>query len=319
MRQGWKACGCGVAAAMPWLIAVGLCLWLGSWAPSLAEAQPSQHVKLELSAPASCLDARSLLQGIDAQLGAEFSTDSTLQASVRVRVLGPADYELQLRYRAGSGAQDERRLRGESCRAISDAAALLLALALNPSVAPESAPTDGATAASPSQAVWAPRVGVTLALDSALVQGVGLGAGLLVGLRVGPLELGARGQVFLLPSSASAGTTTRWEAFSAEVNACVPWELARFTLGPCVRAEVGQLSAQTSGPIEEPRPGAGRFQALAVGAELRMRLASPFWLALTADFAWFLRRPGFVVADLGEVGRPAKFGMRVHLGPLLAW
>ena len=303
---------CHATKLLRQLTRLGLLVLLCLCGPVRVYAQPSQHITLELSAPASCPNAQALLESVDAQLGADFSTDSELRAWVQVRELGPADYELQLRYRAGAGVEDERRLRGESCSAVTDAAVLLLAIALSPSVSipvPEE----------PSQSFWAPRVGLTGAFDTALTRQASFGAGVAVGVRLGSFELYARAQLFFPPSTARAGTTTTWDSFSVDLEGCRPWELGRISLGPCVRAEVGRLSAGVAGPVEEQRPGAARFQALAIGAEVRVRLASPLSLALTADFAWFLRRPQFVVAELGEVGRPAKFGTRVYFGPLLAW
>jgi hypothetical protein len=293
---------------------------LGVVAPANTRAQPSQHIKLQLNAPATCPDTAELLRRVDVQLGAEFETDSQLRAMARVRELGPADYELQLSYETDNGATDERILRGESCRAVSDAAVLLLAIALNPSAALE-VPQPEPKAADPEAAAawWAPQLGAFAALDTALMGRPTFGVGAQLGVRLGPLELSARSQLFLPRSVDREGTTTTLNGFSFDLVACVPWRIERLMLGPCVRAEVGRLAASVAGAVEAQTPGAARFQALALGAEVRVRVAARLWLALAGDANWFTRRPQFLLTDLGEVERPAKFGMRVYLGPQLIW
>ena len=84
-----------------------------------------------------------------------------------------------------------------------------------------------------------------------------------IGVRLGPLELSGRGQLFLQRSVEREGTTTTLDAFSFDLAACVPWRIDRITLGPCVRAEVGRLAASAAGAVEAQSPGAARFQALA--------------------------------------------------------
>jgi hypothetical protein len=255
------------------------------------------------------------LLGVDTQLGAAFETDTRLRAVANVRELAAGDYELQLRYETSSGATDERLLRGESCRAVTDAAVLLLAIALNPSpaLAEDPQPTPA------REPLFSPNVGLVGELDSAVLARLAFALGVQLGLRIGPVELQARGQYFPARSETQLAATTTFTAYSFDLGMCTPWRFGIVTVGPCARVELGRLSGRVAGRVQEQRPGAARFQALALGGEVRVRVVAPLWLLLSADFTWFLRRPEFLVTDLGEVGRPAKFGMRVYLGPLVAW
>lgn len=288
--------------------------------PALATARPSENIVLELSAPDACPDTAALLQRVDAQLGADFETDTRLRAAISVQALSAAEYSLQLRYAGDSSVAEQRSLIGESCSTVIDAAALVLALALDPSQADTSLAqtSDELAAAVTPKPPWA-HVAALAELDSALLRRLSVAFGLQLGMRVGPIELRVRAQFFLPRAIALAETTSTFNAFSFDLAACVPWTLGRFVLSPCVRAELGRIAASIAGPIEEPRPGAARFQAVGAGGEVRIRIYEPLWLSLAADFTWFLRRPQFLVTDLGEVNRPRQLGLRSYFGPLLAW
>jgi hypothetical protein len=294
--------------------------WL-LFVPTLATARPSENIAVELSAPDACPDSAALLRRVDAQLGADFETDTRLRATISVQALSAAEYSLQLRYAGDRGLAEQRSLIGESCSTVIDAAALVLALALDPSPADTSlAQTSDELAAAvvTPEPPWA-HVAALTELDSALFKRLSVAFGLQLGMRVGPIELRVRAQYFLPRAIALADTTSTFNAFSFDLAACAPWTLGRFVLSPCVRAELGRIAANIAGPIEEPRPGAARFQAVGAGGEVRIRIYGPLWLSLAADFTWFLRRPQFVVTDLGEVNRPRQFGLRSSFGPLLAW
>lgn len=288
--------------------------------PTLAAASPSENIVVELAAPDECPDSAALLQRVDAQLGADFETDTRLRAAIRVQALPAAEYSLQLRYAGASGVAEQRSLTGESCSTVVDAAALVLALALAPS------PSDTSLAQSSNElaAAVTPKppwvhVAALTELDSALLRRLSVAFGLQLGMRIGPIDLRVRAQFFLPRDIALAGTTSTFNAFSFDLAACAPWTLGRWVLSPCVRAELGRIAANITGPIEEPRAGAARFQAVGAGGEVRIRVYEPLWLLLAADFTWFLRRPQFVVTDLGEVNRPRQLGLRSYFGPLLTW
>jgi hypothetical protein len=302
--------------------AVWFCAWLATWLsfPGAAWARPSEHIAIELEAPTPCPDAAAILQRVDAQLGAAFETDSRLRVVLSIQAVQARDYTLQLRYETSSGDAEQRQLSGESCEEVLDAAALVLAVALNPSslgttVEPRVADVSPATTPRTSRA----HVAALAELDTALFQRASVAFGAQLGVRIGPIELRARAQLFLPRSIVLADTTTTFNAFSFDLAACVPYGLGWIGVAGCIRGELGRMAAKPAGTLEDPRPGNARFQAVGAGAELRVRVVEPLWLALGADFAWFLRRPRFVVTDLGEIGRPAALGVRAYFGPHVAW
>lgn len=293
-------------------VVLGLLFTVCVGGPARAYAAPSDHITLELSAPDDCVDQRAILDAVDARFGDELDTDTQLHASAHIQQLSAAVYQLDLRYQTRAGAEDARSLRGESCAAVADALTFLLSLALSPRAAPAVVEHTREPGVSLGFALFG-------ALDSAVMSRLAFGLGIMLGLRVGPLELFARAQLFLPRTASESGAVTTFEAFSGDLGLCRPFRWSSVELAPCARAELGQLSGKVQGAVVDERPGAARFQALALGAALRVRLAAPLWLMVSADLAWFLRRPSFVVDPLGEVSRPHLLGTRVVLGPLLTW
>lgn len=345
MRHFWKhrraaqaASPCRYARCVG--IAVAL---LAMIAPSYASAKPSDNVALEVAVPPNCPSEQALLDSLDSLLGSDFETDTRLQAEVHITQSGLGDWGLELRYRTSSGSSDSRQLRGETCAAVSEAAALVLALALNPRALskpepkpqpdPEQTPLaqadEPAVEPSSSGVRLAPSVGVLGVFDTALMPESSGGVGAHLGLRIGLFELRVRGQLLLPRDHVQGGVTTTFGAWSVDLGVCAHLPLGPALVGPCARAEVGSLRGQLQGDVVVDSPGTGRVQALGLGAEARWPVAPPLWLSLNADFSWITRRPVFdatrdgpAQTDMGvqvSVGQSARFGLRVCLGPLLAW
>ncbi len=131
--------------------------WSCVCAATLARAQPREQV-LELSwlAPAECPTRPEVLERIRAHLPALESSSQHLQAFASVTRSGTA-YALVLALR-GQDLVAQKQLEVESCPAAADAAALLIALAIDPNAViardPSGAPVDdGASGASNAQPV----------------------------------------------------------------------------------------------------------------------------------------------------------------------
>jgi hypothetical protein len=275
-------------------------------------ASASQHVTLKSSAPAGCPTTDDILHAIDTQLGADFATDTTLQASVRISAHGPHDFALKLSYDATPGFSDEREIHGESCAAVADAAALVLALALSPN-------KSEARTEPVSKASWTLELGAAALLDTAAQAEVAVGGALRIGVGFGSVHFDISANDFLPTETEHTGVTTRLHLWSLGVGVCYlpswgPWEL-----GPCGRFEVGQLSGEAHGSVEAAQAGAARLQAATLGAEIRLQILTPLWLVLDAGLEWIARRPQFVIVGDGTVSNPHNFGARMAFGPLLTW
>ncbi|MEX1361649.1 MAG: hypothetical protein AB1Z98_00870 [Nannocystaceae bacterium] len=107
-------------------------LWLG-----LAPATP-ELVRLQWEAPASCPDRGAVLAMIDRSLG-EVDDSPRREVDVRgtLRVEGSTAFVLDLTLDEGRGGT--RRLRGSSCEELSEAAALVVAMAIDPRLLERSA------------------------------------------------------------------------------------------------------------------------------------------------------------------------------------
>ncbi len=101
------------------------------------QAEPvSRPLDLEWSAPASCPDHDEVLRGVDRLLGgAAISPEKKLTARARVEATR-GGYRLDLvTTRASGGPSGERTVEAPTCRAVVDAAEVILALAIDPSQA----------------------------------------------------------------------------------------------------------------------------------------------------------------------------------------
>jgi hypothetical protein len=320
LRHGWGN------LLRPLLLAtVGLCA-LGT-ATGRAVASADQYVELRWNAPAGCPDRSAVLRSIDGQLGANFVTDTHIRASAQVIAQDAEHFELHIEYTTDAGTHDERRIRGESCAAAADAAALVLTLALNPSlVEPKPVPT-----ATPAEVPSAPRkdeqprtatawsVEALALLDTAVMSKTAFGAGLRVGFQFGPVQLSVAGHYFFPDDVTVAGIDTRLHFWSVDLRACYMAQWSAVALGPCANFEVGRLAGEAHGALDAAQSGAARLQAAKLGGEIRVRLYAPLWLALSAGVEWIARRPQFVVEGVGPVSSSTPFGARIELGPLLTW
>jgi hypothetical protein len=276
-----------------------------------AHAQAAEHIELTYAAPDGCPQRAEVLRAIERQLGPKFSTDTQLRARASVTERGPEDYELLVRYSGSSGTSSDRRVHSESCQAAADAAALLLALALVPvTVAP--APAEPGRRAAGSE------LGLVALLDTAVLPGVGFGAGLQFGLSLGAWHINLSVAQWLSKQLELTGAQVQIELWSVDVAACYLASWGALQAGPCVALEVGRLSGYAFG-VDASRPGGARLQAASLGAQARIRVVSPVWLLLELGLEWIERRPQFVVAGLGTVHRPDPWGARLGFGPLLIW
>jgi hypothetical protein len=291
-------------------------VWIGCLAGLLyalpVAARASQHVTLRSSAPAGCPTSDDMLRAIDAQLGADFSTDTTLRAEASISARGPHDFALQLSYDATPGFSDRREIRGESCSAVADAAALVLALALSPS-------KSAARAAPAAQPSWALEFGAFALLDTAGQAEVAFGGALRVGVGVGSLHIDISANDFVPTQSVHTGVTTRVHLWSIGVGACYLPSWGPWQLGPCVRFEMGQLSGEAQGSVEAAQAGSARLQAATLGAEMRLPVFTALWLVLDVGLEWIARRPQFEIVGIGTVSNPDTLGVRLAFGPLLTW
>ncbi|MCA9650416.1 MAG: hypothetical protein KC501_10940 [Myxococcales bacterium] len=106
-----------------------MALLLGPWVGP-APAEPP-GVRLQWSAPPQCPDADALLEAIDRALG-EVDDDERRAVEVRGELQAQAPEGYRLRLTLDGGRSGTRELRGSSCEELSEAAALVIAMAIDP-------------------------------------------------------------------------------------------------------------------------------------------------------------------------------------------
>ena len=162
---------------------------------------------------------------------------------------------------------------------------------------------------------WLMAIG--LGVEAGPLPGIGVGPTLAVGLETGALRLEAHGRY--LPASralvdnhdSAAGDVS---LLAAGVRGCLRAVEGTVEAGPCVGAEAGALSAEGSG-VSSPGEATAPWVAASAGGWLGVEIAP--WLALRAEVevAVPFNRPAFVIDGIeGEVHRPAAVAGRATLG-----
>jgi hypothetical protein len=319
---------------------IALAVALVGLAAGASRAQPRPSaVSLTWEAPAGCPSSERILAETDRILaGSTVRTDPPIEARARVRQDGEK-WLLSLETRRGD-AVGTRELAGESCTALGEAMIVILVLMIDPALMPETPPR---LEPEPVAVVVPP----PQKLPVAVVVRPAAPPPAAVGCRWGrpALALSALGDLGALPAPAAGGElgfAVRRCALgaSAAVRALVPrtgeaeldssaggdlWlaagalalglarDLGAIELGARGGLEVGAMSGRGVG-INHPDSGRALWLAASAGAALRVPLAAQLAALAGLDLVVPLRRPRFVIEDLGSVHRPAVVNGRLALG-----
>ncbi len=308
-----------------------------------ARAEPTPRrsaVSLTWEAPAGCPSSERILAETDRILaGSTVRTDPPIEARARVRREGERWF-LSLETRRGTAA-GSRQLEGESCTALGEAMIVILVLMVDPALVAETPPklelepepvAELPTPPAPAPVAvtrpppppppsagcrWGrPALALSALGDLGALPGPAAGGELTFGLRrcaigaaagvrglsprTGEAELdaGAGGDLWLLAGGA---------AFSLHAD------LAGLELGARGGVEVGAMSGRGVG-INNPDAGRALWLAAGAGATLALPLTARLAAVLGVDLVVPLRRPRFVIDDLGAVHRAAAITGRLALG-----
>ena len=301
--------------------------------PASVPTPPSDDLPLALSwlAPETCPDADSERAEIRRRVGVidPAHVPEPVTAEVEIRASGTGAFGLSLRTRVGE-TSGERSLTGDDCRQLADAAALVLALLINPkaSLGPEpptvtAPPPVTAPPAMPADddATFDQHARFGMGLDAVMAFGVlpGLDAGLAGRgfFQQGRLVLMARTGGFFAkdkPAAVLPGASASFYLLESALTICartLPGRRlgAMLCLGPALEWLHGS-SAGVSSPGE-----ASAFWACALaGAAGQLRLSRRTRLRLAAEVRGLGSRPDFAILGLGTVYRPAAFSLRGALG-----
>lgn len=301
--------------------------------PLAATAQAPDALQVTWNDDGSCARPALLESEITRLLGPDSRSKGELRFDVRVAQLASsADFALTLRVEAPDD-RAEREVRLESCRDVQEAAALLIATAIDPTAVLRAAPAKASPppepepeppAEEPARAVrrmrWSLLGGATWDYQTLPRHTFGPLLGVLVDMPYARVSLDGRYLARRVLEYPRQELEIELDLFSAVVTAAYAFPLGRFvSLGPAVAAEVGVLRVRTSRRENQTqRPVWGDALAgaqLAVlpterlGVEFGMwfgRPISPIQLALRE------REPFYTVK--GWTCR-ATVALRVSLGP----
>jgi hypothetical protein len=286
----------------------------------------SPPVHLEWVAPAGCPSRAAIQDAIGRTVGA-----SALRGAVEARVVVTQD-EREFRAEvtvSASGATSTRSLVGESCSAIGDAAALVVALAANPDASPA---VPAAPATPPPPAPSTPHAASSLVsplrrnafvdasffVEQGSLPSTGVGCELGVGWNPAHVDLEIVGsflapQRAMLPLTPSQGADL-WLAYVG-ARACYDVFDAQIDVGPCLGGGVEWIMAQGFGTSpDEPANATGKLVVGSLGGRAIARLSSRVVLRLVVEASTPSTRPTFVIDGGGEVFRASAVSFRGTAG-----
>jgi hypothetical protein len=288
--------------------------------PPEVAAPPAAPFPVELSwdAPAGCPDAEVVRSGIAHGLPSTEGGLARVNALVSVSQLDAEHWRAALELR-GADWTATRTLKGPSCAAVADAAALVIVMALANELqarevvveAPPPPPPPPVEPRAPSS----PLVGVAAAVDTSTLPGATPGLAVALGWRWARARVDLRG-AFFREQSAKIGDQSATGAdlslLTASARGC--YVLGQVVaLGPCVAAGFDRVVGRGFGPISPTEASnIAPFFAGGLVAEWRLsRWVVPF---LSAEAAIPLVRARFSVEDVGPVHQAAAVSFRGAAG-----
>ncbi len=293
--------------------------------PPLPVVSERTAIELEWNAPPGCPDADRFIGAVGRLLATTIDLDPTAAIAVRAEISsGPQDYELAL-FVETAEVVEERRLHAPNCGELGDAAALVVATAVDAARVADVLVRPPAPAAKPSPPSLPPveRRSPSAPLEAAPAEAkqptrprfaMDVTSGVAVGLtpRVTPwlrAEIGvalSRAKISATVGHAFARTSTDGNALGARaqltvggVSGCYLATRKRLTLPVCALLELGATRAEGKGPGIDARvrsqlwAGAGAAVAIAFFPIPQVGIVGGL------DALVVLRRPRFHVVDAG--------------------
>jgi hypothetical protein len=266
--------------------------------PLHASAELPARVAIEWQRDSACVRSPTLDDEVTRLLGPDFASDESTTIRARVTASGTAQYELDLSV-SSSVARSQRRVLVTSCEDANEAAALLIATALDPeavlrakepSAEPSEQPKQPKPAApsAPSEEPAPPDVSAAgepgpwallLKARGDLWSLPGVSGGPVLGVLHAGEHLRFWGEArMLVPREASEGpTSANLSLYTAALGGAYTWQLGPIALGPALAFELGWLRAIGTSD-ESPRnadalwlePYAGLTSALQLGRRLAL-------------------------------------------------
>lgn len=286
---------------------------------------PLDDLALQLTweSPRACPDLASERAEIRRRVGdTQRAPSAPIVAHGAIRPAQSGGYELRLRTLVDD-TQGERLLAGDDCRQLAEAAALVLALLINPDAAltgtepphavPSPAPPPPPAQPVPEQpgaglgvgvgAVWASKVLPSAAAGLSASVFYQRGSWALAFLMTGFLP--GDGEAPLLPEASAS-----FLRLESALQLCAGTASdRRVGAALCLGGAIVRLRGQSAG-VSAPGESTAYWPEASLAMSGRLRLTAATHLRLVADAHGLGSRPDFVIAGLGSVYRPAAYNVR---------
>lgn len=317
--------------------AVCVAILAGLAAFAHARAASAGELELTWTAPPGCPTSSDLRDAILRSSNGE--SRERVEAVARVERTEPQRWSVTVQTTRAGVASAERRLEATSCRALADATAVILALALIPERAAADEPaTPAAAEPTPPAPALAPvpepapiaspdrtndrapprhtlAASASLATDASTLPSPAVGARGALAWTPGAARLELAGSYFSAQSQTTGVSSAGARFTSGVVGARASWTLLQsvIELSPRVGADVELLRASGFGAADNYDASAA-WLSVAGGALVTVPVTH--WLSLRADADGIvpLSRPRFVVDGEGAVHQPSTFGLRAAIG-----
>jgi hypothetical protein len=319
-----------------------LLLWL---TPTLALAQGG--FRFDWSVPETCPAREQVVIRAEQLLGRALEGAAPADLTLDARVTRTSENEWQLALsQSSSTGTEQRRVKAAHCEELAEAAALLIALSIDPSLTSQpSAPTTSAFPnetepppplqkpeaaggvpsqhpAAPARPVpvarsspWRLRGGATFAGWSGRLPGLAPGIAAHAGVSSGTwLVLGELG--FFPPRHASVDDSAAGgDVFMASGGGQLGYvlQLDGLELGPTAGAELQWLHGEGAN-VDHPRSADVMLVSVQAGARVSLVFSRSWAIAAGAALARLVNHPRFVVDGVGPVHRPDAWGIRFGVG-----
>lgn len=286
---------------------VALAATLGSLAlwSAFGRADEPKHLDLEWNVADGCPDRAEAEAAIREIIGQRPTKDADVDF-VRVDIARLAEdrWEARIVTHAASDT-GVRRFEGPSCKRVTEATILIVAMTLDPLGVSEEMSTLKATehAEAPPPPAEGPGVmfGARAVGDVGSLPGPTLGIAGVLGIQSGPAHVEGEGTVWLSrPADAPAlgGVVGDISLYTGGLRVC--WDAIQaaggeLRLGGCLGGEAGTLTGRGNGTIPNPTTQHGTWAAGLAGVSLRQVGSSGLTFWMSVDVGVPIRRPRFVI------------------------
>lgn len=296
--------------------------------PAAHEADPPPS-RLAWEAPAECSARSEVVAKIEELVGSAFDAPRAQGIQARGRVVRtPGSWVLELSLTTSSGTE-QRILQTKTCAALVEAAAVVIAIAIDPAVmGPPATPPAPAASAEPSPPPVPPPSDEPARSETHADTGSGLGgyvravggisagplpavapvAGLGVGLRRPWLRVELMALHGFAQDAQSPWGVGRIQQWSVIARACALPAVGRFEFPLCGGPELGVMSGRGRG-VTEARVGRALWGALNLSPGIVFRPTPRVGLGVQVDVVVPWSRPGFAIDGGGEVHRANAVGL----------